>query len=239
MIPASGGGGGGVGVGGLSNKFSGLADMAGLSIGGSSAGIEGEQALARLKTRSFLTKHIKEKNLKPILFADRWSEQGKLWIDGEPSNREVSELLLDMITTSMNPEDKAGLVTFSLEWKNPANSNKIADIANNLVGSMNFHAKQRAIVEAKNSISFLEKELEQTSILNSQAILYSMIEQQMQKIMLANIRDEFVFKVIDSAVVPRYAETKPVLMVIFIGLILGIFFGSFFAVSISYFKKNN
>ena len=235
MIPAS----GGISGSGLSNRLGGLADMAGVSLGGSSAGAEGEQALARLKTRSFLTKHIKEKNLKPILFADRWSEQGKLWIDGEPSNREVSELLLDMITTSMNPEDKAGLVTFSLEWKNPANSNKIADIANNLVGSMNFHAKQRAIVEAKNSISFLEKELEQTSILNSQAILYSMIEQQMQKIMLANIRDEFVFKVIDSAVVPRYAETKPVLMVIFIGLILGIFFGSFFAVSISYFKKNN
>jgi uncharacterized protein involved in exopolysaccharide biosynthesis len=63
-----------------------------------------------------------------------------------------------------------------------------------------------------------------------------MIEQQMQKIMLANIRDEFVFKVIDPAVVPKHAETKPVLMVVFIGLILGIFLASFLAVSINYFQ---
>ena len=218
-------------------KLSGLADMAGLSMGGSSAGIEGEQALARLKTRSFLINHIKERNLKPILFADRWSEQGKLWIDGEPSNREVSELLLGMVTTSMDPRDKAGLVTLSLEWENPHNPNKIADIANSLISNINFHAKQRAIVEAKKSISFLEKELEQTSVLNSQTILYSMIEQQMQKIMLANIRDEFVFKIIDPAVNPRRAEVKPVLMVVFIGMILGLFFGSFTAVSANFIQK--
>ena len=231
MIPASGGG------GGLSNRLGGLADLAGVSLGGSSAGAEGEQALARLKTRSFLTNHIKEKNLKPILFASRWSEQGKLWIDKEPSDREASELLLDMVTTSIDSKDKAGLVAFSLEWENPANPDKIADMANDLVSNMNFRAKQRAIVEAKNSISFLEKELEQTNILNSQTILYSMIEQQMQKIMLANIRDEFVFKVIDSAVVPRYAETKPVLMIIFIGFILGGLSGFIIASFIDKFKK--
>ena len=235
MIPASGGGGGG-----LSNRLGGLADMAGVSLGGSSAsvGAEGEQALARLKTRNFLTKHIKERNLKPILFADRWSQQGKLWIDGEPSNREVSELLLGMITTSMDPRDKAGLVTtLSLEWENPHNPNKIADIANDLVSSMNHHAKRRAILEARDSISFLEKELEQTSILNSQTILYSLIEQQMQKIMLANIRDEFIFKVIDSAIVPKHAETKPVLMIVFVGIMLGVFLSFLFSISLNYFKK--
>jgi uncharacterized protein involved in exopolysaccharide biosynthesis len=64
-----------------------------------------------------------------------------------------------------------------------------------------------------------------------------MIEQQMQKIMLANIRDEFIFKIIDTAVVPKHAETKPILMVVFIGLILGIFLASFLAISTNYFKK--
>jgi uncharacterized protein involved in exopolysaccharide biosynthesis len=68
-------------------------------------------------------------------------------------------------------------------------------------------------------------------------MLYSIIEQQMQKIMMANIRDEFVFKIIDPAVVPKHAETKPVLMVVFIGLILGIFLASFLAVSANNFKK--
>ena len=230
MIPASGGG------GGLSNRLGGLADMAGVSLGGSSAGAEGEQVLARLKTRSFLTKHIKEKNLKPILFADQWDRVEKKWIDKEPSDRDSAELFKNMIEAGSHPRSKAGLASLSIEWKNPHNPNKIADIANNLVSSINSHAKDRAILEARDSISFLEKELEQTSIVNSQTILYSLIEQQMGKIMMANIRDEFVFKVIDPAVNPKHAETKPILMVIFIGIILGIFLASFLAISANYFK---
>ena len=233
MIPVSGGG---VSGGGLSNRLGGLADMAGVSLGGSSAGAEGEQVLARLKTRSFLTKHIKEKNLKPILFADQWDRVEKKWIDKEPSDRDSAELLKNMIEAGSHPRSKAGLASLSIEWKNPHNPNKIADIANNLVSSINSHAKDRAILEARDSISFLEKELEQTSIVNSQTILYSLIEQQMGKIMMANIRDEFVFKVIDPAVNPKHAETKPILMVIFIGIILGIFLASFLAISANYFK---
>jgi uncharacterized protein involved in exopolysaccharide biosynthesis len=136
-------------------------------------------------------------------------------------------------------KSKAGLITLSVEWKNPHNPNKIADIANNLVSSMNSHAKDRAILEARDSISFLEKELEQTSILNAQTILYSLIEQQMGKIMMANIRDEFIFKVIDPAVAPKRAETKPILMIIFIGIVLGIFLGIIFSISIDFFKKHS
>ena len=102
---------------------------------------------------------------------------------------------------------------------------------------MNYHAKRRAIVEARNSISFLEKELQTTSIINAQTILYNLIEQQTAKIMMANVRDEFVFKVIDPAVIPRRAETKPTLMFILIGMTLGIFFGSFLAISVNYFKE--
>ena len=235
MIPVSGGG---VSGGGLSNRLGGLADMAGVSLGGSSAGAEGEQVLARLKTRSFLIKHIKEKNLKSILFADQWSTVEKRWIDQEPSDREASELLLDMITTARVPKDKAGLVILSIEWKDPTNPEKIANIANNLVKSMNSHAKKRAILEAVRSVSFIEKELEKTSLLNSQIILYSIIEQQMGTIMLANVRDEFVFKVIDSAVIPTRAETKPIFMIIFIGIVLGIFISSFLAVNINYFRRH-
>jgi uncharacterized protein involved in exopolysaccharide biosynthesis len=234
MLPASGGG------GGTSGKLGSLADMAGISLGGNSmVGIEGEQALARLKTRSFLTDHIKEKNLKPILFADQWNEKEKQWTSQEPSDREASELFLDMITTTSIRQNKAGLVVLSIEWENPVNPEEIANIANNLVQSMNSHAKKRAVLEAERSISFIEKELEKTAILNSQAILYSIIEQQMGRIMMANVRDEFVFKVIDPAIIPKRAEAKPTLMFILIGIALGIFLGSFLAVTINYFKEES
>jgi capsular polysaccharide biosynthesis protein len=218
-----------------SNRFSGI----GISLGGSSVGLQGDRSLARLNTISFLTNYIQEKNIKPILFAGQWNELEQKWINNEPSDLESSELLLSMMDIYINPKDGTGLVTLLLEWENPTNPDKIADIANSLVDNMNFTAKQRAIVEAKKSISFLEKELEKTSIINSQEILYGMIERQMQDVMLANTRDEFVFKIIDPAIVPKRAENKPVLMVIFTGLILGIFFGSFVAFFIYLVKKKD
>jgi len=217
-------------------KFSSMARVAGISMD-ISAGVEGEQALARLNTKSFLINHIKEKNLKPVLFANQWNQSENTWTNEEPSDLKASELLLDMITVSIDPKDKARLVVFSLEWENPSDPSKIADMANDLISSINFNAKQLAIVEAKNSISFLEKELEQTSVVNSQAILYSMIEQQMQKIMFANIRDEFVFKVIDPSVIPSNPEPKRILTVILLGFILGLFSGSLISIFINYVNK--
>ncbi len=227
-------GGGGIG---LSGGLGGLANMTGISLGIGSSTSEGEQELARLKTRTFLINHIKEKNLKLTLFADKWNKQEERWIDKEPSDREAYELLFDMITTNHDPRDKAGLVTLLIEWENPVNPNKIAAIANGLVSSLNFRAKQRAILEAKNSISFLEKELARTNIINSQAILYNLIEQQMGKIMMANVRDEFIFKVMDPAVIPERAEPKPILIIILMGLVAGISFGFFLSISVNYIRE--
>ena len=54
---------------------------------------------------------------------------------------------------------------------------------------------------------------------------------------LTKIKDDFVFEVIDPAVTPRIYGIDSKLTMAFIGIILGIFFGSFVSVSINYFKK--
>jgi len=224
--------------GSLTKELGGLANIAGISLGGgSNYGIEAEQTLARLKTRSFLMRYIKERKLKPILFADEWNEKERQWINQEPTNHDASIFLLDMIDIEREMKDPSGLIIFSLEWKNPANLNMLASVANGLINESNVQAKQRAILEAKSAISFLEKELEKTNILNSKAILYSMVEQQMQQITLANIRDEFVFKVIDRAVKPRNPEPSHSKVIIFLGFLFGIIFGSIFAVYINKVRK--
>jgi uncharacterized protein involved in exopolysaccharide biosynthesis len=56
----------------------------------------------------------------------------------------------------------------------------------------------------------------------------------MQKIMLSNVVNEFIFKIIDPAVIPEKAEDKPILLVIFIGMFLGVFFGSITAVGVNW-----
>ena len=44
-------------------------------------------------------------------------------------------------------------------------------------------------------------ELEKTSVVGTRNAIYSLMETQIQNIMLANVRKEFAFKVIDPAVV--------------------------------------
>jgi uncharacterized protein involved in exopolysaccharide biosynthesis len=223
-----------------SSVSSSLASVVGFDLGGSvtNVGPEAEEALARLRTRVFLNKFIKEKKLKEILFADSWDKKEKQWIDKEPTDRFASKLLGGMINGGPIPKNRAGLVSIVLEWENPVNPERIADIANSLIKQVNFQAKERTVVEAKKNILFLEKELKKTDFVASQSILYSMIESQIQKIMLANVRDEFVFKVIDPAIIPKYPENKPVFLIIFIGVILGVMLGIFYSINMNYFKKH-
>ena len=55
---------------------------------------------------------------------------------------------------------------------------------------------------------------------------------------MANVKNEFIFKIIDPAITPIKPEAKKTLSIIFIGMFLGVFFGAFFAVNINNFRKN-
>jgi LPS O-antigen subunit length determinant protein (WzzB/FepE family) len=206
--------------------------------GDSNAGFAGEEALTRLKTRSFLINFINEKRLKSVLFHRQWEKKNGHWIGDEPTNYEAYKMLHDMIFVDINPRNKIGLVGISLKFKNPDNLIKVAEIINDLVGSMNFHAKQREILELKNNISFLEKEMEKTDLINFQAILYSLIEKNMSNIMMVNATDEFVFKVIDPAFTPRKPEPNKVEIFIILGVIFGVIFSSFLVIFLKSLKNN-
>ena len=52
----------------------------------------------------------------------------------------------------------------------------------------------------------------------------------MSKIMLANIKQEFIFNIIDPAIKPSKPESNNAIVIAFAGFFLGIIFGSFFAV---------
>ena len=232
MIPASNFTGGGV-----MRNFGKIATLAGMSVQDKSVGVEGERALARLKTRLFLVEFIEEQNLKPILFENHWDQQKKQWKGSEPSDEDAYNLMYDAITTKMDGSHTAAVIALRTKWKNLKKFDNIGDITNNLIHKLNNDAKVRLIYETKQNIRFLNKELSNTDILNAKAGLYNLIEQQTGKLMTANIRSEFIFKIIDPAISPIRAESKNQSVIILIGLFLGLFFGSFIAFIIDFFKS--
>ena len=70
-------------------------------------------------------------------------------------------------------------------------------------------------------------------------MLFGLMEQQTQNITLANVREEYAFKVIDPAVAPIFPAGPKRKLITFIGGALGIFFGTFLSLIVHFVKSND
>ena len=106
--------------------------------------------------------------------------------------------------------------------RTPITKNLI-DNLNDLKFIITSDSRNKAIVEAEKSIGFLEEEISKTNIANAQKFLFSLIEQQTKNKMLASVRDEYVFEVIDPATVPTGVYRPNKNQIAFLGLFIGFF----------------
>ena len=216
-------------MGGLMNQFGGLASLAGINLGASSGG-KMEEALAVLQSRQFLGQFIKDNQILPVLFAEQWDSQNKKWlVENEadiPTDWDAFKAYITML--EVESDVKTGMIKLAIEWEDPV----LASIwVNQLVQRLNQHQKRLAIEEAQKSIKYLEEQLGKTGVVEMRQAMFNLIEAQTKNIMLANVRDEYVFKVIDPAVVPEERiKPKRKLMVVLgfmVGLMLAVFLAFF------------
>ena len=151
------------------------------------------EALATLKSRSFLSKFITDHGLLNIL-----TEASGDSADGEevPSlNRAYDEFTESIMT--VREDLGTGLVTVQINWKDPEVA---AKWANDLVGELNEEMRSRASDLARASIKYLEDELADTNNAALRLSIGSQLERQINRIMIANVRSEYAFRIIDPAV---------------------------------------
>ena len=92
----------------------------------------------------------------------------------------------------------------------------------------NNELRNQAIELGQKSIEFLNDELAKTNVVEIQQSIFNLIEAQIQNIMLANVRDEYAFRVIDPAGMPdlddHWSPNRPLIVLVFlgIGLMLGL-----------------
>ncbi|MBF0261787.1 MAG: hypothetical protein HQL97_08150 [Magnetococcales bacterium] len=187
--------------GGALSQLGGLAAMAGISIGGGST--SKDAAIAKLKSRIFIEEFIRDENLLPVLFEDKWDAAARSWKETNPDKMPTYFKGVEFFKKEIlkvNEEKKTGLVTLTLEWKE---AKQTAHWANLLVERVNRHLRDLAIEDAKRNIDYLNSELAKATIVELKQVIASLTEDQIKKVMLANGRPEFAFKVIDPAVVPE------------------------------------
>ena len=204
------------------SQFGGLAAMAGVSIPSSS---NIERVLATLETREFLKQFIFSQKLLPIIFDDLWDESSDSWIVIEEKQQPTVEDGIRFLQDAIEVEqEKSGLITLSISWKDP---DIAAQWANQLVKLLNEQLRQKAITDSKKKVGYLEQELAKTSLQDMRAVLYNLLESEKQKAMLANVNEDFALEVIDPAVSPETRETPKRKLIVALGVTCGGFFGIF------------
>lgn len=227
MAPVTQSGQGG-GLGALAGQFGGLASLAGVQL---HAGNSSDEAIAILRSRSFTEDFVVDLDLLPIWYSESWDSEAGAWLVDDP--KEIPTMWdayqkFDKTMRRITENSETGLVTLAIEWRDRELATKWA---NELVARVNERTRRQTIDEARKSIEYLNKEVEKTSVAGLQQAIYGLIEDQINTIMLANVRDEYSFKVIDPAHTPDEDDfVKPWrAAIIAVGFFLGVFFGLFLA----------
>jgi uncharacterized protein involved in exopolysaccharide biosynthesis len=185
------------------SQFGGLAAMAGISI---PSVTNTDRVLAIFKTREFLKYFIENKNLLPQIFSDFWDESSKSWVLQEGQGKFISDDGIAPLQNAIELQSlKSGLITLSISWKDPLVA---AEWANELVRQLNEQLRDQAIADAQKRVGYLEQELANTTQHDMRMVLYSLLQSEKQKAMLANVNEDFALEVIDPAVPPK-ARSKP------------------------------
>jgi uncharacterized protein involved in exopolysaccharide biosynthesis len=125
----------------------------------------------------------------------------------------------------VSTDSDTGVVTLEIVWRDPRQA---ADWATDLVSRLNQRTRDLAVKESQDSLDYLNEQVAKTEIMEVRSAMFGLIEHHINRIMMAKIRSDYAFKVIDPAVAPdpgRYVSPRPVLTVslaLVFGLMLGI-----------------
>ncbi len=226
----------------LSNKLGGLAAFAGVEIGGSNND-KTILAIEKIKSRSFLTRFTEKNDIYIELFAvnnwdrklnlllvdkDVYDENLKVWTRNvtyphtkKPSKLEAVEKLRKIINITI--DKTTGVITISVEHYSPIVAAKWLNL---LIEQLNYEVALEDKLEAEKSIEYLNRQLKESKLLEVRNNINILLEEQNKKLMLSNIRDNYILKYIDPPIEPEVKD-KPkrtiiILFIMAISLILSL-----------------
>jgi uncharacterized protein involved in exopolysaccharide biosynthesis len=197
------------GVGNALSQLGGIASLAGLGVSGDS---RKNESLAVLKSEELTDQYIKQNDLLPVLFERDWDATHKRWTETRPEKIptlwKANRLFAHSIRT-IAVEPKGGVVSLTITWEDP---HAAAKWANGLVKMANDYLKNQALVESARNIAYLNEQAAKTDVVPVRQGIYSILQSEINKEMLARSSDEYAFKILDPAVAPeKPSSPQPVI----------------------------
>lgn len=207
---------------GAAAGLGGLASFAGIDLAG---GRDSETTVQILRSRSFALNFIKKYELEPELVAavgwdssngivydpDIFYSESNKWVD--PNSSALSDWSLIKAfheCLEIHQNEKTKFIDLYFHHYSPDFS---AKVLSDVVKEVNNVLMERDVSEAERSLSYLYKQVNETSIAEMKPILFDLIEEQLKTIMLAEVRDEYALSIVDPVLVPE-KPAKPLRVVI-------------------------
>jgi len=242
------------GLAALAKNFGGLASVAGLNLGASGGEDKSAIAIEIIKSRKFINDFVVKHDLSIPLVAskgynvltdeleidhnvfdlkeNKWMREVELPKTVEPSAWEIHKTFLDLL--KIEQDIKTGFVTISIEFYSPKLAKQWLEL---LIIEINEKIKNNEKQEAKKSIIFLHKALDNVTNSNMQQTFYQLIEEQTKTLMLTESKEEYVFKTISPAYLPERKSFPNRIVICISGGFLGAIIMSFWIIS-RYFYRN-
>ncbi|EOX4427602.1 Wzz/FepE/Etk N-terminal domain-containing protein [Vibrio alginolyticus] len=236
LAPAESSNGGGLSK--MAGQLGGLAALAGVNLGAGESS-QTDLAVQVMKSRQFVEVFINKHDLLvPLMAAKDWDlANNKLILDGEVYNPNSGEWLRETkglrgaIPTaqeafevfskevlSINQDKESGLYTISVKHYSPYIAQQWV---NWLIEDINKVMRERTIAETSQNLAYLDAQLQKTAVADMQSTFYKLIEEQTKSLMLAEVQEEFIFKIVDPAVVPEQKDGPKRAMICVLGTFLG------------------
>ena len=196
----------------------GLASLAGITLPQTLDGTE--TSLAVMQSRVFLEDFLIDNQILRHLYKDDWDDLSNTWKDAEPKMWSAVNNFKGLMRVKRDLN--SGVISLSLEWEDPVMA---ASWLNELVISINSHLQKEVIEEGKESILYLQEQLQNTKLAKLENVIYQLIGEQTKEIMLANVNKDYGFKVLDPAVVPLERISPRRKVIVILGTILGLISG--------------
>lgn len=238
----------------LSSKIGGLSTL------GSFAGFsmqqqtlsKSQEAIERIKSYEFFSSYfLPQIKLENIIAVEKWIPEtntliydDRLYLDTSdewirsvdypktkiPSNQEAYEIYKEIL--EIKEDNQTSFIKLSIKHHSP-------EVAKNwvllIIKQINQIMRNIDIEIAEKSVSYLNQTAASTNIQSIKEAITTLLENQMQTLMLASSNEAYVFKTLDSPISPEYRSEPNRVLICILGTLLG-FMISVFIVTINYFR---
>tara|TARA_B110000003_G_scaffold276558_1_gene323877 strand:- start:14362 stop:15318 length:957 start_codon:yes stop_codon:yes gene_type:complete len=241
------------GMGGMLSQYSSVASFAGVPLPSKTIS-KSQEAIARIRSFEFFSNHFMPYvALEDLLAVKKWDPvtntlayDGKIfdhklnkWVRKAkfprsiiPSYQEAYATYLDILVIS--EDKKTFFVSLSIEHLSPFLAQEWAELIINQIDlAMRIEDKNQAL----KSVEFLNTLTPSIKYEDIKKALFSLQQEQLKQLMLVEVNDNYIFRVLESPVAPEINSSPNRTIIVLMGTILGFMLSALIALTLHYKKK--